>query len=319
MELRRRLSSPGSADLADGLIFRLMSGPRGVAIIRPTGIGALAAGYGALFDKAAARFAADDRVRAMWVHGAMARHAADAGSDLDISLAVRDADFSSFAAEWESWLGAITPTVTARKISDGSFYALTTDCLRFDVISEPVGKLPESVLTRRIVVFDKDGLNSLIPPSADPPPNARDIAYVIEETLRQAANFPTVIVRQDWLLGVIAVQQVQLFLYELFAESNKPTAPTGPKQWSHKLTPRQRQLLEDLPVAAPTRQSVMTARQAAFRLFFAEVPRIAAATGVTWPGELEAAVRAYLAREGMPLPNSDARGPMCETSRDHTA
>jgi hypothetical protein len=38
------------------------------------------------------------------------------------------------------------------------------------------------------------------------------ITYLIEETLRQAANFPTVLVRDDWLLGVIAVQQVQMFL-----------------------------------------------------------------------------------------------------------
>lgn len=51
------------------------------------------------------------------------------------------------------------------------------------------------------------------PELADPDPgrSAAVIAYVIEETVRQAANFPTVIVRQDWLLGVIAVQQVQLF------------------------------------------------------------------------------------------------------------
>lgn len=74
---------------------------------------------------------------------------------------------------------------------------------------------------------------------------------------------------------VIAVQQVQLFLYELFAESNKPMPPTGPKQWSFKLTPRQRQLLEGLPVAAPAEQSVRAAREAAFALFFAEIPAMA--------------------------------------------
>lgn len=127
---------------ADDLVNRGYIAPMAeasdVVIARPAGIEALAAAYGALFDKAAARFAADDRVRAMWVHGAMARQAADAGSDLDISLAVRDDDFAAFAAEWESWLEVITPTVTARKISDGSFYALTTACQRFDVTSEPV-------------------------------------------------------------------------------------------------------------------------------------------------------------------------------------
>ena len=276
-----------------------------VVIVRPAGIDVLPAGYRPLFDQAAGHFAADDRVRAMWVHGAMARQAADAGSDLDVSIAVRDADFAAFAAEWEAWLQAITPTVTARKISDGSCYALTATCERFDVISEPVSKLAHTVLTRRIVVFDKDGLDSLIPAPADPPPSAAVIAYLIEETLRQAANFPAVIVRQDWLLGVIAVQQVQLFLYQLFAESNKPAPPTGPKQWSHKLTPRQRQLLEDLPVAGPAQESVLTAREAAFRLFFAEVPRIAAEAGVSWPSELEKVVRTYLAREGLPLPGAD--------------
>jgi len=273
-------------------------------ISRPAALAVLPPGYGPLFHRAAALFAEDERVRGMWVHGAMARDAADAGSDLDVALAVRDDDFAAFAAEWETWLAAITPTVTARKISDGSFYALTTTCERFDVISEPVSNLPNTRLTRRVVVFDKDELHGLIPPPHDPPPSGAVIAYAIEEILRQAANFPTVIIRSDWLMGVIAVQQVQLYLYELFAESNKPMPPTGAKQWSHKLTPRQRQLLGDLPVAAPTRQSVMAARESAFALFFAEVPPIAAQTGVPWPHDLEAAVRTYLSKEGLPLPGT---------------
>jgi len=275
-----------------------------LTISRPPGLDVLPPGYGPLFDRAASLFAADDRVRGMWVHGAMARDAADAASDLDVSIAVRDDDFAEFAAEWATWLAAITPTVSARKISDGSFYALTPTCERFDVISEPVSKLRTTLLTRRIVVFDKDGLHALIPPPDDPPPSAPSVAYAIQETLRQAANFPTVIVRNDWLLGVIAVQQVQLFLYQLFAESNKPMPPTGPKQWSHKLTPRQRQVLQELPVAAPTRQSVMAAREAAFTAFFTEAPPIAAKAGVSWPSELEDAVRRYLSNEGLPLPGA---------------
>jgi hypothetical protein len=257
-----------------------------------------------LFDKAASLFAADDRVRAMWVHGAMARDAADAGSDLDVSLAVRDTEFAAFAAEWETWLEAITPTLTARKISEGSFYALTANCERIDVISEPVSTLPGTMLSPRIVVFDKDDLHLLIPPPSDQPPNPADIAFLIEETLRQAANFPAVVVRNDWLMGVVAVQQVQLFLYELFAESNKPMPPSGPKQWSSKLTPRQRHLLESLPVAAPTEQSVKAAREATFRLFFAEIPAIAQRNGVAWPQALEAAVRTYLCKTGLPLPSA---------------
>ena len=101
---------------------------------------------------------------------------------------------------------------------------------------------------------------------------------------------------------MIAVQQVQLFLYELFAESNKPMPPTGPKQWSFKLTPRQRQPLEGLPVAAPAEQSVRAAREAAFALFFTEIPAMAKSNGVAWPDELERAVRAYLDDARLPLP-----------------
>lgn len=273
-------------------------------IERPPALASLPPGYGPLFDRAVAVFAADDRVRAMWVHGALARGAADAGSDLDVSVAVGDDDFDAFAGDWPAWLGAIAPALTARQITDGSFYVLTTTCERFDVISEPVSRLPGTALTRRIVVFDKDDLDRLIPPPEDPPPDGRTITFLIEETLRQAANFPTVVVRGDWLMGVVAVQQVQLFLYELFAESNKPRPPTGPKQWSTKLTSRQRMLLEALPVAAPDEPSVLAAREAAFRLFFAEAPPIAARTGVAWPGELEQAVRSYLSGAGVPLPQA---------------
>jgi hypothetical protein len=286
-----------------------MSGIGQVPITRPSALSVLPPGYDPLFDRAASVFAADDRIRAMWVHGAMGRGAADAGSDLDISLAVRDADFSAFAAEWESWLAEIATTLTARKIRDGSFYALTTTCERFDVISEPVSKLPDTPFRRRIAVFDKDGLDRLIPIPDDPPPNTAHIAYVIEETLRQAANFPTVVVRDDWLMGVVAVQQVQLFLYQLFAESNKPAPPTGPKQWSFKLTTRQRQLLEDLPTAAPNEQSVKEARAAAFALFFTEAPSIAKVNGVAWPTELETAVRAHLNKAGLPLPKVGGSDP----------
>jgi hypothetical protein len=280
-----------------------------VTIARPAGLAALPAAYGPLFDRAVSVFATDNRVRAMWVHGAVARGAADAASDLDISLAMRDDDFGPFGEEWRTWLAAIAPTLTARPIGPGSFYALTETCERFDVIAEPVGNLPRTTLTRRVVVFDKDDLDRLIPPPSDPPPSAGAISYFIEETLRQAANFPTVIVRQDWLMGVVAVQQVQLFLYQLFAEANKPAPPTGPKQWSFKLTPCQRRMLGDLPVAAPSRESVMAAREAAFAVFFREAPPIAARNDVPWPGRLEQAVRAYLDREGVPLPARVAAGP----------
>ncbi|HEY8742023.1 MAG TPA: hypothetical protein VIU62_02925, partial [Chloroflexota bacterium] len=124
----------------------------------PSGLTALPAGYGPLFARAASTFEADDRVRGMWLHGAMARGAADAGSDLDVSIAVADDHFEAFASEWQTWLARITPTVTARPLGPGSFYALTPTCERFDIITEKVSEVPTTGHRRRIVVFDKDGL-----------------------------------------------------------------------------------------------------------------------------------------------------------------
>ncbi|MGA7172177.1 MAG: hypothetical protein WCB86_06045 [Candidatus Dormiibacterota bacterium] len=272
-------------------------------IRRPSALAALPQSYGPLFDRAAAVFEADERVRAMWLHGALARSKADLASDMDISVAIADDAFDSFAASWRDWLAEITPTLTARPIGAGSFYALTPSCERFDVIAEPISKLSATSVTRRLVVFDPDGLDKLIPPPSDPPPDPAVITYLIEETLRQAANFPTVLVRHDWLLGVVAVQQVQMFLYQLFTESNKPAPPTGPKQWSFKLTSAQHQVLSGLPTAAPTLDSVLAAREATFAVFFREAPPIAASNRVPWPSRLEQAVRDYLRDQGAPLPD----------------
>lgn len=93
-----------------------------------------------------------------------------------------------------------------------------------------------------------------------------------------------------------------MFLYQLFAESNKPAPPTGPKQWSSKLTTAQRQVLSGLPAAAPSADSVLAAREAAFAAFFHQARPIAARNGVPWPTRLEQAVRNYPREQGVPLP-----------------
>ena len=266
---------------------------------RPNGFEVYPDGYGPLFDRAAEIFARDDRVRAMWLHGAFGRGAADAASDLDISLAVRDEDFDAFAATWTEWLAEISPTVSAVPIAPGCFYALTPGCERFDVFSERISELPRTNLRRRVTVFDRDDLTASLPAPDDPPPDPDTISRAVKETLRTAANIQTVLVREDWLLGVVAVMTIHSLLFQLFAEANKPQPATGPKQYSFKLSPRHRTLLEQLPVPQPERQSVLDAREAALRLFLAEAPAVAAAADVPWPTELADAVLGYLDRIGL--------------------
>jgi hypothetical protein len=86
-------------------------------------------------------------------------------------------------------------------------------------------------------------------------------------------------------------------LYQLFEEANQPLPPMGIKQWSAKLTPRQRACLEALPPPAPRRDIVLLAMQAAAAEFRAQAREILDAHQVPWPDALDAAVTAYQARE----------------------
>jgi hypothetical protein len=272
---------------------------RSQAISRPEGLAELPAAYGPLFDRAVEVLGADERVRAIWVAGALGRGGADAASDLDFIIAVRDEDFEVFAAGWRGWLAAISPTLVARGLPGrpGSFYALTPTCERFDVVTERASELGSAQGGARLPVLDRDGVHARLPAPAPGRPDAARVGYLVEECLRQAANFPTVTVRDDWLLGVVAVQEVHLMLYQLFVESNQPLPPMGPKQWSAKLTPEQRAALAGLPVPQPRPESVLPARQAALRVFIEQARPIAERCGAAWPAELEAAVRDFLRRE----------------------
>lgn len=264
------------------------------------GLEVLPDGYRTLVSSARRVFEHDDRVRAMWLHGAIARSGADRASDMDIDIAVADEDFDDFAAAWTTWLADITPTVSAVPLPGmpGSLYALTPACERMDVIVERVSATSTSPLTRRLVVFDHDDLTAAVPEPADPPPDRKVMRHYIEEMLRQAANFMTVVERGDVLLGVVAVQQIHQYLYLLFAESSKPQPPTGPKQWSFKLSERHRLLLEGLPIATPDLRSIVIARQAALELLLTEGRSVAVEHGVEWPTELEEAVLSYLDKVG---------------------
>ena len=82
-------------------------------VTRPDILQVLEPGYDALFDRAVEVFAADQRVRAMWLSGSLGRGDADAMSDLDLIVAVADDALPEFAASWRDWLARITPTLIA--------------------------------------------------------------------------------------------------------------------------------------------------------------------------------------------------------------
>jgi predicted nucleotidyltransferase len=250
--------------------------------------------YEAHLRRAAEVFVADDRVRAMWLTGAVARGAQDAASDLDVCLTVADDALDDLVATHESWIAQVTRPVNIERMGSATgWFVLTDTCERVDVLLETVSELATSPHTRRLAVFDKDGCERHLPAIRDPGPDAGVVGFCVTEAIRQMANLPVVFVRRDWLLGVVAVQQLHYFLYELFAQANRPQPPSGAKQWSSKLAAAHRALLEELPVPQPEPASIARAHRAAVDLFELHAPTIAADLGVDWPTAMHRAVRAY--------------------------
>ncbi len=264
-------------------------------------LSALPAGYSALFDRLVAAVEPDDRIRACWLSGSVGRGVADAGSDLDVVLAVTDEDFAEFAERWRDWLATVTPAIIARELPGmpGSFYSVTATCERFDVVALPVSRLMESSQPALVTVMDRDNLTGRVvieQPSRGP--DGQRMLEIVEEFYRQQTIFPAAVVaRQDWLLGVVGVINTQTMLYQLLVEANQPLPVMGIKQWSARLTPDQRLALEGLPVPQPNRDSVIAAMLAAREAFRTLGRRTVSGLGVAWPENLDEAVADYYAKE----------------------
>ena len=271
----------------------------------PAPLAALVPSYRPIFDRLLAVCEGDERIRAFWLSGSLAKGTADAGSDLDCMLAIRDGDLAEFAAGWREWLATITPTLIARELpfAPGSFYSTTTGCERLDVVCEPVSKLPTSQHRYRRVVFDRDGLDAAVPaPGPRPGPDLDRLRSMVEEFFRVEAIVPVMLnQRRDYLCAVNGVQSLQLMLYNVLAECNQPQPPMGIKQWSARLTPEQRQILTALPVAAPEYDSIAVGLRATGNAMRTSGRAAVTVCGGTWPVDLDEGVQHFV-DQSVPAP-----------------
>lgn len=261
----------------------------------------LPAGYAALAESLIEVAVRDDRIRAVWLGGSAARGVADAGSDLDVLVAVADEHVDAFAACWRDWLESFASVLLARELPGmpGSFYATTTDCLRLDVVTETVSAVAATPYRSRLPILDKDGLHEGVPsPEPAPGSDAEAIRGLVEEFYRQQAIFPAAVVaRADWLLGVVGVGHSQQLLYRVLTACNAPLPPMGVKQWSAKLTPEQRELLAGLPSPQATRASVIEAMSATRKAFREDGRAAVTRLEIEWPDDVDEAVADYWTRE----------------------
>ena len=245
----------------------------------------------------------DQRIRGVWLGGSIGRGVADAGSDLDVLMAVEDNSMDEFAGSWRPWLQSITPVLFAHAIPGmpGSFSATTSDCLRLDVVVERVSELATTPYLSRLLVFDRDGSTlSRLDPLACAGLDLDAIASLVQEFYRQRVIFPpAVVARVDWLLGVVAVHNMQRLLYQLFVAVNEPLPAMGVKQWGSRLTRDQKVVLTRLPQPNPDRDSVIDAMTAVCTAVCVEARQAVEDIGGTWPVAIDAAVATYWHRSGL--------------------
>jgi hypothetical protein len=219
---------------------------------RPAGLAPLRLppGYQPILDKTVEVLAKDDRVRAAWLHGSVARGDADEVSDMDVICAVADDGLSAYGGGWRQRLAAITPTVMARSSfgTSGSWLSITPEARRFDLWVEPVSHLSSSPVRDRRVLFDRDSLTDLVPA----PEETQLKSEAKLNQLRAWASDCWAVQRvAGGLLQIECVHTLRWILYWGMVELNRPLVATGLKQWSAKLTTPQRLLFEALPTDDP--------------------------------------------------------------------
>jgi Nucleotidyltransferase domain len=246
----------------------------------------------------------DDRVLALFLGGSLGRGTADAGSDLDLLLTVSDEHFNQFADTLADALADVIDPVISLPIPGmpGTFAYTTSQGLRLDLVLEQVSDVDRPAFRRRVPVFDRANIATLIsaPVDANSGPDPTKMEGILQEFHRQQAIFPAVVARGDWLLGQEGVHAARQMLYDLFVEANQPLPPMGVKQWSSRLTQEQRNVLEALELPAADRASVIAA-MTAVRIAFRTVGRATAErAGATWPTAMDQAAEGYWRRNGLP-------------------
>lgn len=189
----------------------------------------------------------------------------------------------------------------------GVLAVTTRGGLRCDLVAERVADLSTTPYRHRIAVVVKEPLHPAAPEEqpGERRPDVARMEALVTEALRQAVLFPAaVLARGDWLLGQVGVGNQVRLLYDLFVESNRPLPPMGVKQWSSKLTPRHRRLLEALPSASPNRTSLELAMLSAVEVVCTEGRSTLEGAGGRWPTEYAATLAAYWKRHDLPDPTT---------------
>lgn len=229
-----------------------------------------------LIDSLTTAFAARLDVVEVAIDGSLGRHGGDAHSDVDLVVTVaEEGDVAALNAAVPGILHATCEPIMIR-VFPFVITFVTREWLRADV-------------TVRAASW----------PTYEGPDPAAKAQQIVDELFRCFGLAPIVTARGEWESSVVGTGMMVGLLAELMQLENGTLRVGGALRLSERLTPDQRIVIGSLPPIHADAESAAATHDALLRDFLPRARRIASQFGFEYPVELEHALLAHLARQGL--------------------
>jgi hypothetical protein len=251
-----------------------------------------------------ARAEGDDRVAALFLGGSLGKGVGDDWSDVDVILAVRPEHHGALVSEVRAWADSVAEVVLWKQVYPGAplFMAVTAEWLRFDLTVTIPGHVIGAQATLKPLV-DRDEVWSGLPKTLAPKPlDPAALTALIEETLRILGLLPMALGRGEFATGVTGAGLIRQQLISLLIMETEPPLPPGALHLARLISPQDLAMVQALPGAVATRDSVIAANAAYAGAFLPRARIVAEQVGAAWPQALEAACSRQWRTLGLELP-----------------
>ncbi|WP_018352721.1 nucleotidyltransferase domain-containing protein [Longispora albida] len=239
--------------------------------------------------------AADETVLGVWLAGSRGRGDDDQYSDVDLWVVSTDVD--AFLATWPERCASAVEVVLTKRVGFAPVFAhVTPQWLRFDISVSDPSSVPGRGSAGLKPLLDRADLHAQL--SGDAPdlmPDPRRVAELTGEFIRVLGLLPMILHRGDYVLAASGSNLLRQYLIQLMTE-DIAVPDRGGAGRRYALLPRQ--VLENLPPIAATRESALAVHLACASAFEPLARRLC---GPSFPEALWTAMTAHLTREGIPL------------------
>jgi hypothetical protein len=251
-----------------------------------------------LIDAVVGAWRDDARMRALFLSGSFGRGSADRFSDVDFLAVIAPDDQEAVAADWRARLEAIAPIVYWNRLPFAFVLnAITRDWLRCDLEVAAPGRIGTRAQDRLKPLLDRDGIYASRPKTIpDPGPTADKVLGLVLEFLRVLGLSAVVLGREEYEVGATGAGLLRGLLTQLLIAETGQTDTGGVLHLSRVLDGERMAALAALPVAGPSRDSVLEANRATARMFLPRARVLLTRLGGAWPEAFEAATRRALTR-----------------------